>query len=259
MNRRLGQLVKRIRNFYRSRRAVSFARRPRRWPAERPFVSFTFDDFPRSAYFTGGKILEKYGARGSFYAAFGLMGKSSPSGDIFVAEDLGPMIAAGHEIGCHSFGHLAAWGTSPRFFERSLLENREAMEKVVPGYRLRTHGYPLCEPHPGVKRAAGRLFLCCRGGGQMINDGEVDLNLLRSCFIDAKNRHDIRLFQELVEDNRRRRGWLIFATHDVGLDPSLYGCDTALFEEIVRRVAESGAVVRPVCEVVSEFEGRDAR
>jgi peptidoglycan/xylan/chitin deacetylase (PgdA/CDA1 family) len=85
------------------------------------------------------------------------MGGPSPSGDIFVPEDLPGIIAAGHEIGCHTYGHLPAWGTPTRIFEQSVLRNGAAMAEVVPGGRLRTHSYPLCEPRPGIKRAAGRL------------------------------------------------------------------------------------------------------
>jgi len=251
----LAALPLRARTYYRSRLAARFGRRLRRWPGDRPAVSFTFDDFPRSAYFEGGRILERRGVRGTFYAAFGLMGGPSPSGDIFVPEDLPGIIAAGHEIGCHTYGHLPAWGTPTRLFEQSVLRNGAAMAEVVPGGRLRTHSYPLCEPRPGIKRAAGRHFLGCRGGGQTGNAGTLDLNLLKSCFIDAKNRADAGLFREILDENLRRRGWLIFSTHDIGPDPSAYGCSPELFEDIVARAAESGALILPVCEVLSALRG----
>ena len=41
-----------------------------------PIISFTFDDFPRSALYTGGAILERFGLNGTYYAAFGLMGRT---------------------------------------------------------------------------------------------------------------------------------------------------------------------------------------
>jgi len=70
-----------------------------------PNISFTFDDFPRSALLTGGAILSRYGVRGSYYASLGLMGKQAPTGTIFVAEDLQRLLAQGHELGCHTFDH----------------------------------------------------------------------------------------------------------------------------------------------------------
>ena len=50
-----------------------------------PIVSFTFDDFPRSAYSVGGAMLEKFGARGTYYVTAGLMNVSNELGELFVA------------------------------------------------------------------------------------------------------------------------------------------------------------------------------
>jgi len=42
-------------------------------------VSFTFDDFPKSAALNGASILEKYQARRTFYGCLGMMGgRSNP-------------------------------------------------------------------------------------------------------------------------------------------------------------------------------------
>jgi hypothetical protein len=38
-----------------------------------PLISFTFDDFPRSAFVEAGSILTRYGAVGTYYASLGLM------------------------------------------------------------------------------------------------------------------------------------------------------------------------------------------
>src|SRR5690349_7816873 len=53
-----------------------------------PLISFSFDDFPQSAFFEAGAILGRYGLRGTYYASLGLMGKQSPTGPMFKAEDL---------------------------------------------------------------------------------------------------------------------------------------------------------------------------
>src|SRR2546429_104887 len=37
-----------------------------------PLISFTFDDFPRSAFLDAGSILRRYGALGTYYASLGL-------------------------------------------------------------------------------------------------------------------------------------------------------------------------------------------
>src|SRR5207249_2808421 len=76
-----------------------------------PIVSFTFDDFPRSALLVGGAILKQFGLRGTYYAAFGLIGTTGPSGRIFELEDVQPLLDQGHEIGCHTFDHCHSWET----------------------------------------------------------------------------------------------------------------------------------------------------
>jgi hypothetical protein len=53
-----------------------------------PLISFTFDDFPRSALLAGGAILESFGYRGTFYASMGEMGNDSEVGEIFRPDDL---------------------------------------------------------------------------------------------------------------------------------------------------------------------------
>src|SRR5262245_55669942 len=48
--------------------------KPFRMRNDRPLVSFTFDDVPDSAYTNGARILEDFGARGTFYVAAGTCG-----------------------------------------------------------------------------------------------------------------------------------------------------------------------------------------
>src|SRR5260370_938233 len=74
------------------------------WPGG--VVSFTFDDFPKSALATGGAILERYGARGTFYASLKLAGAETILGPMFDEEDIRAAHHAGHEIACHTFTHL---------------------------------------------------------------------------------------------------------------------------------------------------------
>ena len=61
-----------------------------------PIVSFTFDDFPRTAFSTGGAILEQFGARGTYYAALGLMNTSNELGEQFRSMDLDALLEKGH-------------------------------------------------------------------------------------------------------------------------------------------------------------------
>ena len=254
-----GRLVWKIRYRWRKMLSASFARRPRRWPADRPFVSFTFDDFPRTAALVGGRTLEEHGVRGTFYASFGLMGTDSVEGPLFTADDARELLAKGHEIGCHTHDHLDAWDTPGRAFDDSVVRNAAAAARILPGLVLETLSYPKAQPRPSAKRAAGRHFACSRGGGQALNTGTVDLNALNSCFIDKRNRENAAYFQEIIDRNARLNGWLIFSTHDLGPSPSDFGCRPEFLEDIVGRAAASGAVVLPVRDVYRRVFGEADR
>ena len=54
----------------------------------RGVVSFTFDDFPRSAFHCGGDILRCHGVRGTYYASMGLEGRTTEVGESFVRKDV---------------------------------------------------------------------------------------------------------------------------------------------------------------------------
>jgi len=238
-----------IRNIYRRYRTNSLEKRPAEWKSDQPVISFTFDDFPRSAYEVGGSILSKYHVCGSFYASFGLCGAHTSTGEMFRIDDLKAVLRSGHEIGCHTYDHLDAWETPTELFEKSIRKNIAAFERLFSGYPLLTFAYPRNNPHPKIKAATARYFKASRGGGQMINKRILDLNLIRSCFIDYKNRNNPVFFKELIEKNARDKRWLVFSTHDVGEIVSPHGCHRDAFEEIVARSVESGALVLPVHKV----------
>lgn len=220
-------------------------RRPVQLQIAAPVVSFTFDDFPRTALYAGGAILRQYGGTGTYYACAELMGKTDAAGEMFVAEDLAYLIAQGHELGCHTYGHHDAMLTMPWVFERSIVANRKALAALCPGANLRAFSYPKAEPNAGVKRVAARHALCCRAGGQTLNRRLTDLNLLQSFFLEQSRDHP-EAIKRLIDENRDAPGWLIFSTHDVRAHPSPWGCTPAFFEEIVSYAAQSGARILTV-------------
>jgi peptidoglycan/xylan/chitin deacetylase (PgdA/CDA1 family) len=243
------QLSKRMQGRYRRATSRLFFNRVLRMRNSFPLISFTFDDFPRSAFLTGGAVLRRSGVRGTYYASLGLIGQDTPSGTIFSSEDLGILVEDGHELGCHTFDHCHAWETSPAEFEESILKNRRALSALVPTAEFRTGSYPISDPRPSTKRRAAKYFNCWRGGGQTFNVGTVDLNNLRGFFLEQSSGDSLAI-RNLIDRNCQARGWLIFATHDVCKKPTRFGCSTAFFEEVVRLARNSGATVLPVGEAL---------
>ena len=228
-----------------------------------PLISFTFDDFPRSAFLNASAILGRYGILGTYYVSLSLAGKQSQMGPMYQTEDLKELARLGHELGCHTFGHCHSWNTPPDLFEKAILDNQQALNEVLPGKVFQTFSYPFSGPRLPVKQVAGRHFLCCRGGGlragrfflrhhaggQTFNSGTTDLNLLCAFFLE-QSRENPEAVKRLIDQNAQARGWLILATHDVRDTPSRFGCTPAFFEQVVQWSLESGARLLPVVKAL---------
>jgi peptidoglycan/xylan/chitin deacetylase (PgdA/CDA1 family) len=241
------QFLTRFRHRYQRFSARTFARRPFEIRSETPLISFTFDDFPRSALLTGGAILNSFGLAGTYYASFGLMGGQAPTGQIFLRDDLDLLFEQGHELGCHTFGHCHAWDTPPKVFEESVIQNARALSELVPGATFKTHSYPISVPRAETKRRIAKYFACCRCAMQKFNTGTVDLDYLSAFFLE-KSRDNLENVSNVINGNLRARGWLIFATHDVCENPTPWGCTPYFFEEVVRYAVNSGARILPVAQ-----------
>lgn len=214
------------------RAARWFERRPYRLQMNSPIISFTFDDFPRTALLNGGAILHEHGFAGTYYTSLGLMGQKAPTGQIFHREDLDTVVRQGHELACHTFDHYDSWETEPSEFEASVLRNQQQLKKLMPGAHFQSLSYPISWPRPKTKRRVAAHYQCARGGGQTFNSGTVDLNYLNAFFIE-QCREDFDAIQQIIDANVRACGWLIFATHDVSDSPTRFGCTPAFFERVV--------------------------
>jgi peptidoglycan/xylan/chitin deacetylase (PgdA/CDA1 family) len=245
----LFQLRSRVHGLYLRSGARFVFRRPFVVRTRTPVISFTFDDFPRSALWMGGAILQRFGLVGTYYASFGLMGKEGCSGPMFLAEDLKALIAQGHELGCHTFGHCHSGETKSNIFEGSIIENQRALRMLCPETSFRTFSYPISAPRAWTKHKVNRYFECCRGGGQTFNVGTTDLNYLRAFFLE-KDRENPEAVKRLIDQNRNARGWLVFATHDISETPSPFGCTPDFLEDVAQYSVNSGANILPVAQAL---------
>jgi len=216
-----------------------------------PIVSFTFDDFPRTAYSTGGAILEAYGARGTYYATVGLMNASNELGDLFVADDLRPLLEKGHELGSQTFQHSSCRSVSLTTFRKDVQKGMKAVEQLA-GHNSTNFAYPYGHVTLRSKKNLGRVLTSSRGIIPGLNGPEADLNLLRAnrLYGDVGGSQQI---EELVAQNVKQKSWLIFYTHDVRPKPSEYGCTPALFEFAVSCAAKSGSRILTVEQVLAEI------
>jgi peptidoglycan/xylan/chitin deacetylase (PgdA/CDA1 family) len=246
-------LRRRLWNKWRRFTINRYARRDFTLRSDVPYVSFTFDDFPRSALVEGGSILTRHGVRGTYFTSLQLLGRPSVSGPIASPDDVRALLRDGHEVGCHTFEHLDGCNSTVEAFEQSIKANRAAFAELVPDGTLPVFAYPLDGPVLSIKRAVGKHFVGCRFGGQSFNSGVIDLNLLNSYFLDKRNRGNVDAARTVIQQNAAARGWLIFSTHDVTANPSPYGWEPEYFEQVVRLSLESGARVLPMMRACQEL------
>ena len=96
-----------------------------------PIVSFCFDDFPRTALTTGGRILKSLGVAGSYYVAAGLMNKVNDLGEQFHREDLDTVLADGHELASHTFSHVSSRSVAASTFLEDVQKGRQAIKQLT--------------------------------------------------------------------------------------------------------------------------------
>ena len=245
-------ILTRIRSKWQREASRRLCCRPWVMQNQQPLISFTFDDFPSSALHTAGPILAKHGIAGTYYTSFGLMDTVAPTGQIFAATDIPQLLAAGHELGCHTYHHRHSYDTPPEQFEDSVLTNQKAVAAMVPGYRFHSLAYPLSVPRPGTKRRCAQHLAASRAGGQVPNDGTTDLNALNAFFLE-QSRHDSAAVEQVIARTVASKGWLIFATHDVNPDPTPYGVEPGFFRQVVEASVASGAKLVSVSEGLREI------
>jgi peptidoglycan/xylan/chitin deacetylase (PgdA/CDA1 family) len=227
----------------------SMYRRTRSIDLQRPVVSFCFDDFPRTAYTAGGAILRSLGTRGTYYASLGLMNTTNELGPQLTQDDIESLLIDGHELSSHTYHHWSARRVTLDAFEKDVLHGRDAVRSMTGSDEVDNFAYPYGHVTLASKKRLTVELCSCRGIYPGINGPEIDLNLLRanSLYGDV---NELPRVESLLAETARRRGWVIFYTHDVQQNPSPFGCTPALLDSVVALTLERGFQVLPVSQVV---------
>ena len=242
---RLGSLRRRL--------LSSLYTRPTRLSNQVPIVSFCFDDFPRTSYTAGGAILKSFAARGTYYAAMGLVNTANELGEQFRREDLHGLLADGHELACHTFSHISCRAATFGAFEADVRKGCDAIRELT-GSETLNFAYPYGHVTLKAKKKIGGQMRSSRGIYGGLNAERADLNLLRANRLYG----DVDQFASvarLLEENTRSRCWLIFYTHDVRANPSQFGCTPALLAATVSLALNSGSRIAPIEDVISFTAG----
>jgi peptidoglycan/xylan/chitin deacetylase (PgdA/CDA1 family) len=236
-----------------SRNALSkVQRRLTQWRAARPVklrfgepvLSICFDDFPVSAGDLGSRILESHGARGTYYAAAGLAETDGPCGRHFSRVDIPRLIAAGHEIGCHTYDHGDCAKRDVYDTLRGLAKNRDALNEMGCYEPSRTLAYPYGETRQKLKSNLPPRFYSARGILPGLNVGRTDLTQLRAYPLFGAG--GMGRAVAALKRAAKRKAWMIAFTHDISDAPSPWGTSAADLDALLRAAKTLGVVVLPV-------------
>ena len=222
-----------------------------------PLVSFTFDDVPDTAYTNGAAILERYGLRGTFYIAGGTLGETDADWRVIGREQVRALYDCGHEIGCHTFSHVAVETLDAREMDAECRRNRTVLGELCPGLELANFCYPFGRASLPRKLQLRTQFDSCRGVYQGINADTIDLAMLRVIEL-----YDLTLTREklarVLHETHQRNGWLIFYTHDVADRPSWIGASPQLLRETIDAVQTKQMQCLPVRDALTAIGYRRA-
>lgn len=229
--------------------------RPMRMRNTAPLVSFSFDDFPTTAWTEGGAILSACGIKATYYVSLGLMARTESSvGPLFTPDTLAEVADSGHELGCHTFDHTDAWYSPSARLLSAVERNSQELFRLLPQTRFRTFAFPKGRATSAAKRVLQTRFECCRGTSRGLNLKVIDLNLLRAVPIYGGGA-SLQIIVDLLTTNRAKNGWLIFYTHDITKTPSRFGTTPRLFDQVVRAAVSSGARVLPISAALNLARG----
>jgi peptidoglycan/xylan/chitin deacetylase (PgdA/CDA1 family) len=216
-----------------------------------PLVSFTFDDAPESAHSRGAVMLERSGARGTYYIATALIGHKTPDWTHIGRDGVADLHLQGHEIALHTHRHQAVGSLTAQELRADLEENRAELQRIHSAIDPQNFAYPFGMAAFARKRQLASLVRSSRGVKAGINAGAFDAQFLK-CVELADARLTPTNLERCLDAAVAQNGWLIFLSHDVSAAPSRFGCSTGLFRRALDGVAERGITVVTVAEALRQ-------
>jgi peptidoglycan/xylan/chitin deacetylase (PgdA/CDA1 family) len=194
------------------------------------------------------------GVRGTYYLCGGLLGGPGDLTPILDRGQAQALARAGHEIGCHTYGHTDVRSIDWPSLASSLRKNASTLSEIS-GRPLSNFAYPFGGISFGKKLHLQSHFETCRGIYPGINAGRIDAGMLKA----------VPLYTSTLDDDGVRHwiaravatsGWLVFFTHDVSDAPTPYGVTPHLLRTAVAAAVEAGCACLPMAEAVDRLRPR---
>lgn len=222
--------------------------KPARLRLKRGALSLTFDDFPRSAWKEAGPVLAHHGVQATYLPSGGLCSSRYLDLDQFTPNDLEEVANAGHEVGSHGFDHTSVLKQSFLDFSTSISKNYAFLQSILPGIKIDSFAYPYGNVTLSSKIKVASSFKTGRGLGRQYNAGWIDLSQIEAVGLE-KHQRGLHDFPALIENAALNGGWLIVYTHDVGSNPSDWGCTTEEIDNLIKKAKQAGLDILPLNRV----------
>ncbi|MFC5345850.1 polysaccharide deacetylase family protein [Brevundimonas staleyi] len=212
---------------------------------ERGTFSLSFDDIPVSAWTEAGPILKEHGVAATYYVAGGLSDGQNLGLPQFSTDHLQQLFAAGHEVGCHTFGHTSALSVSPEAYAADLDRNAVWVAERLDGHVMTTFAYPYGDVSVGAKAVVADRFRLARGVRDGVNARTADRANMQAIGLESRRLPGYDL-EALMAETAAKKGWLIAYGHDVMDAPTPYGCTPADLDRVIRLAKAAGLDIQPV-------------
>jgi len=221
------------------------------------YVSFSFDDFPKSSAIAGAKALEDQNLRATYYACAGQMGTSNHFGQLFERKDLLRLSHAGHEIGCHTKNHIDCAASSLSAVQRDVIENQEQLSRMGIA-ASNAFAFPFGDVSFTAKNALAGRYATLRGVQPGINCSGSDSNQLHAVPLEG-GESDMGYASSFLDKLRYKPGWLIFFTHDVRENYSNWGCSPLALQKVIKSAKNANFTIGTVSEVYRKINVEAAK
>lgn len=208
-------------------------------PLKTSMITFSFDDFPKSAADTGAEIMASINAPAIYYACSGLAGRTNKTGELYDDSDLIALARAGHEIGAHTHTHLDCAASDLGTVLTDIDMNLQQLKDMGLEQKVRHFAYPFGETTAALKQALKGKFDTCRGILSGNNGARSDRLQLRAMELTPDPATTDRAIFA-IETALQSPCWLHIFTHDVRRQPSPFGTTPDALISIARAAQSSG-------------------
>ena len=212
-------------------------------------ASFSFDDFPKSAWTVGGPILDPARRPGHLLCRRRLLRPYRRRGRAVRRGHLRAVHAAGHEVGCHTFSHQHGSRVASPALAADIARNAEFLTERL-GEKPVSFAYPYGDISPRTKTLLAGLYPSARGITAGLNGPVADLAQLRAYPLEARSSTEAQV-EHWVAAAKAANAWLVFFSHDVADAPTPYGCTPRMLEHALETVRAAGIDILPVKDALA--------